>query len=77
VSGETLLTSPAANDEEQLGKGKGSGYGHANALDLAKKNPAAARQNADQYAMFATAAYFGGVDKWATSSAKLCSSIRY
>ena len=57
-----LLTLCVANDETQPSKGKASDYGHSNSLDLAKHSIAAARENADHFAIFATAAYFGGVE---------------
>jgi len=71
----TLLTSWTAADEEQVGKGLGSGYGHANALELAAANASAARNNADSYAMFATAAYFG-LDKFETNPNQICGNVR-
>ena len=61
-----------ARDEERVNQGKGSGYGHSNALLLAKENPAAARENADSYAMFATGAYFEGIENWETNPNQIC-----
>jgi hypothetical protein len=41
------------------------GYGQECILRYALANPTNARRNADTYALFATAAYYG-IDNWAT-----------